>query len=81
MLPNDRRLLPERRIPVTHWTQEERQILRLIASIQFNLSEENDPKERVALYLDLRAATAQAVALASLPLPSKLEEIKENEND
>jgi hypothetical protein len=77
MIPDDRRLLPDRRTPTTRWSPEETQILRLIADIQLDLSECTTQEERDALYLELREATAQCVQLVNMPISSNLEEKKE----
>ena len=80
MIADDRRLISDRRTPTTRWSPEETRILRLIADIQLDLSECTSQEERDALYLELREATAQCVQLVKLPISSKLEEKKE-QND
>ena len=77
MIPNDRRCIPDRRIPTTRWSPEETRILRLIADIQLDLSECTSQEERDALYLKLREATTQYTQLVNMPTSSKLEEKKE----
>ena len=74
MIPDDRRLISDRRTPATRWSPEEVRILRVIADIQLDLSECTTQEERDALYLRLREATAQCVRLAILPDSSNLEE-------
>jgi len=74
MIADDRRHIPDRRTPTTHWSPEEVRILRLIADIQLDLSECTTQEERDALYLELREATAQCTQLVNMPTSSNLEE-------